>query len=170
MRYIGLKNESLDLATQGDLSGGGTPAPYCRIGRNTDSGTANNSLTLQLIGVTTTFEETQSGMADLTNNRIVIQEAGLYIVNAVLTYASSGTGVRRVCASITGGPIIAQSEIPGTNIGTDGQTVSGSSLWRFAVNDSLALYQGQNSGAALNLYGDGTAGKHTYLEVLKVRD
>lgn len=145
-------------------------APYARIGRNTDSGTATNSLSLQLIGMIHVFEENRTGMASTAQNGIIIPEDGLYYVSGSLTYASSGAGVRRVTVGIPGtGIMVASAEITGANAGADGQTVSCSNVWRLTQGTLLSLYQGQNSGADLALLGAG-GGKHIFIDALKVSD
>jgi hypothetical protein len=124
--------------------------PMCQLSATVTQSVAHNAYA---IGVVNTIDVDTDGMADLANNKIIIQTPGVYRVSCGTFYASNATGTRyatvRDGAGAAGtGLFYAFEAVPGASTGGAGP--SATRLVRFTAGTSLRLELYQNSGAALS--------------------
>lgn len=99
-------------------------------------------------------ERDDLGIADLTNNRFVIQEPGLYLVTANVSWVgASAAGNRSIIIGLNGATLTASSVVPlGSGWTTNHSIVTTSDL---EPGDIVVLDVIQNSGGSLDLEASG---------------
>jgi len=102
------------------------------------------------VGTTVTFQQNETstiaGMADATNNRIVIKESGLYYVEFYGSFASgSSTGYRESRLTVDGSAVRAIRVFPSESIAV---YIPISGLYRLTPNQTVGIDVAQDSGAA----------------------
>jgi hypothetical protein len=123
------------------------------------TGTHTSSGSVQKINFGTVQHDTV-GAADLTNNRIVIQEEGYYDVSGLLSYNSGSSGVRTLFVRRNGNDI-CRDKTPASTSGNPMQLdCSIVGVW-LDEGDIIELYFQQNNGGNLSYsFGSGVGNSH----------
>lgn len=124
--------------------------PTCAI-HNTNEQTINTAVWTELVFNTTTWDTGQ--MADLSNDRTVIQESGIYLVTCTVFFANNGTGGRGLRLML--GSLFFAS----TSYAATGDIPSGLGIAQprhFDIGDAITAEVYQKSGGNLVTLGSGT--------------
>lgn len=120
--------------------------PYARL---SNTSTQNLSAATTEIAEFNTADDDNDGMADLANNRLVIQTAGMYVVTARVYLAdSTGSGEKYLQLVSSSGVIIASRSVDHDATITR-HTVTGQNL--FAVGESVTLQVYLSAGTGIQL-------------------
>lgn len=149
----------------------GMPAPVqprCRV-HSSGGSLANNGFPGNAIGFDSgwaeDYKELVSHSAVTNNSRLTIQRGGIYTIDASISWAANGNGLRATSLAFNGA--IFKTEIERQADAIFGNTVSIHLDMELNANDYVELYYVQNSGAALGITA-GTA--FTYLSIVKIAD
>ena len=127
--------------------------PSCRV-YNSAAISITTSGTAQALTFNSERYDTDTMHDTATNTgRITIKTAGLYVVFALVEFASNATGYRQAYIRLNGTTVIAaQSGPAATSLGTE---LNPTCIYKFAVNDYIEVLVAQLSGGALNVNAGG---------------
>ena len=152
MDYVGTKESGTDVATQGDLSGGGpVTLPRCRATRTANQSVGNASDT----PITLPTEDVDSDgfhSTSVNTSRLTIPTGmgGTYMVSGNITWESNATGLRFCFPLLNGGGYNAEGVAHAAANGTATRQ-SFSTLMELAAGDYIEVAGRQTSGANRNV-------------------
>ncbi|MGH7747998.1 MAG: hypothetical protein ACREQ5_25040, partial [Candidatus Dormibacteria bacterium] len=121
-----------------------------RVYSSANQSTANSTDTV-LAFDSSTFDTNTFHSNSTNNSRMTIRLAGLYSIEAQVSFASNSTGVRYVVFAKNGTNNLAYIASPA--VSGDRTTVHVYTLASLAVNDYIEVVANQSSGGALNVEG-----------------
>lgn len=147
MKMVGAIDHRIPLiSTAFDVESAVFP-PTAKIS-NSGNQSVNNDTATVITMDTTEFNTGPADLVDLTNNRIVIQQAGIYLVTLDLIFANnSGGSFRRLHLDLNGSNVVEVNRIGDATIATYLQYAGFRDL---AFDDKLTLVGHQDSGGGLN--------------------
>lgn len=139
---MGALTDALILASLQD------PVPAARL-ECTAAQSIATSTTTQVGMNQVAFDTSGSAIADATNDWLLCNRTGIWLISAYLRFANvNSTAERNIFIGVNGsGTRIGSTN---ANINSAGQALSVSSIYRLGVGDTVALWAWQATGAALN--------------------